>query len=398
MSDSRRIVIVAPTPAPYRAFAFDQVQQALAERYCFHVLFMERSWADMQWQDDLPKVMTSEVLPRSRWAKLFARVGGLRRWNKGLQRRLKQLDPAAVILLGYDSVTLWTALLWARRHGRGVLFHSDSNILKDRNQPLTIKRRLKRLVVSWFLRRVDAFLTIGTANEEYFAYYGAAKEKFFRTNYAFDIAQTAVAAQQQRDAGKPLKRQLKIPHEKVVLYLGRFIERKGVMDLVAAFRQALPDLGDAALVFVGDGPLRQKLQDETADMAGRVFFTGFCQPRELGNYYGIADVLVLPSWQEPWAFVLLEALVARVPVIASDQVGAAMDFIIPGRTGETFAPRDRDALARLIIRLLSDTAAAQRIGQAGCDHYLAWTRQYDAPAMYQKALDTVLATRSGPGK
>jgi len=384
----RDVVIIAPTPAPYRAYEYDLVQEGLKDRYRFHTLFLERHWAQMKWEDDTPKVMTWEVLPKSRISPLASRLPFCNRFNKGTTRRLNELNPSAVILHGHDAPALWAGFFWARRHNRGLLYRSDSNIIIDRSRPsYSWKNLVKRVPLSYMYRHIDAFQTIGTLNEEFYRYYHGDESRFFRCSYMVDTESFGNLAREEQRQGCPLKRELGITAEKVVLFVGRFVLQKNIMTLLRAFKQAKPYLKDTCLLLVGDGPLRNEVCREVEDIRDSVCITGFRQPQEVGRLYGLADVLVLPSNWEPYGLVVNEAMAAGLAVIASDQVAAAVDLVVPGRNGDVFPFRSVDALADSLKKVLADKATAQRMGKASRERLDEWNREFDVVRGYERSLD-----------
>jgi glycosyltransferase involved in cell wall biosynthesis len=122
-----------------------------------------------------------------------------------------------------------------------------------------------------------------------------------------------------------------------ILYVGRLVERKGILDLVAA-HAALPSAAPP-LVVVGDGPLAAALVGRQ-----RVRALGFVEPSELPRIYGVAELAVVPSHDEPWGVAVSEALAAGVPVVVSDAVGAAVDLVQSGLNGLTYPATDITAL------------------------------------------------------
>jgi glycosyltransferase involved in cell wall biosynthesis len=77
-----------------------------------------------------------------------------------------------------------------------------------------------------------------------------------------------------------------------------------------------------------------------------VSFLGEVENSALPSLYAAADVVCLPSIEEPWGVVVNEALAAGCPVVCSEAVGAAADMIRPGENGAIFSTRDAEALAR----------------------------------------------------
>jgi glycogen(starch) synthase len=144
-----------------------------------------------------------------------------------------------------------------------------------------------------------------------------------------------------------------------VLFVGRLAPQKGVSTLL----DAVPLLRNrAAVVLVGDGPQRPALERQAGRLApGRVRFQGFVPHAEVPAWLAAADVLVLPSIYEELGSVLLEAMAAGLPVVAS-AVGGIPDAL--GAAGRLVPPRDPAALAAAVDEVLDDPALAARLGEA----------------------------------
>jgi glycosyltransferase involved in cell wall biosynthesis len=119
----------------------------------------------------------------------------------------------------------------------------------------------------------------------------------------------------------------------------------------------------ARFVVVGDGALRQQMEEHANGLgiADRVIFTGW--RRDLPRIYADLDVLVVSSNNEGTPVSAIEAMASGCPVVAT-RVGGLPDLIEDGETGCLVPQRDADALATAVLRLLRDRATARRIGQA----------------------------------
>jgi len=383
---------MAPTPAPYRAFEYDYVQQQLREEYSFHALFLQQSWSAMQWENDLPKLTSWEVLPQSRLAKVFGDKGKIRRFNKGTIKILNSINPHAIVLQGYDAPALWQAYRWGIKKRRALLFRCDSNIAKERvAKAHSLKMVTKKKFLKGFFKRISAFLTIGTANEEYLSFYGADPKRYFRTNFAFDSENISHLAQQERQNGKPWKKDFGIKAETVVLFVGRLIQRKGIEGLIEAFKSIQSEFDDIAFLIVGDGPLKILIEQQIAGVRN-IHLAGFRQPDEIARIYGCCNLMVVPSWEEPWGFVVCEALASGLPVIATNTVGAARDLVIPQETGDLVPCNDVAALKESLRNLLRKKDLEQ-MGKNGQTRLMNWQRDYNVATQYQKALDYVLSNQ-----
>lgn len=165
----------------------------------------------------------------------------------------------------------------------------------------------------------------------------------------------------------------------VVGSLGRFTDQKGFDALV----RALPALPDATLVLVGDGPERGALEALAAQLgvAERLVVTGWTADarRHLPSF----DVFALPSRWEGMPLVILEAMHAGLPVVASD-VGSVAEAVRDGETGYVVAPGDEATLHARLAALIDDPALRRRLGAraravaAECFTAEAMARRYEA--------------------
>ena len=162
----------------------------------------------------------------------------------------------------------------------------------------------------------------------------------------------------------------------VILSVGRAVEKKGYDDLLPALAR-LPAALDWRFEHVGGGPQLQGLAEEARALgiAERVTWLGpLTQPDVLARYRA-ADVFVLSSRvagdgdRDGLPNVLMEAQSQGLPCVATN-VSGIPELIEDGLTGLLVAPRDRDALARALARLVADPALRVRLGEAGRERTL----------------------------
>ena len=161
--------------------------------------------------------------------------------------------------------------------------------------------------------------------------------------------------------------------ERVFLFCGSLITRKGV-DLVArAFVRLAAEVPHVRLKIVGDGELRQSLEQTLRSVSERVEFAGFKDWHELPELYASADVLCVPSRYDGWGLVVPEGLAAGLPVIATDRMGAALEFIETGVNGWLVPAGSENAILQAMREAasLTDDQIAQRARQSVKDHTLA---------------------------
>jgi glycosyltransferase involved in cell wall biosynthesis len=132
--------------------------------------------------------------------------------------------------------------------------------------------------------------------------------------------------------------------ERTFLFSGALIHRKGVDLLAAAFVEIAREFSNVRLRLIGDGELRGLLEQTLRPVRERVEFVGFTDWDQLPEAYASADVLCVPSRYDGWGLVVPEGLASGLPVIATDRMGAALEFVETGRNGWLISAGDKKAL------------------------------------------------------
>lgn len=151
--------------------------------------------------------------------------------------------------------------------------------------------------------------------------------------YFSDLSRFAVAQQSSSQS-----------QERVFLYSGALIKRKGVDLLASAFWRLAAEFKHIKLILVGEGKLRSNLTTKLASCSAQVEFCGFQSWQQLPNYYQQADILCVPSRYDGWGLVVPEGLAAGLPVISTDRTGAAIDLINHHKNGWRIPAGDPEAL------------------------------------------------------
>ncbi len=140
--------------------------------------------------------------------------------------------------------------------------------------------------------------------------------------------------------------------DRVVVYVGRFVEAKGLRELMSAFRSMAAQDPALKLVLIGDGVMKDAL-DELIGQSGaadRVVMVGGVPPATVAQWICASDVLTLPSWSEGYPNVVVEALACGRPVVATD-VGGTRE-LVNDDTGLLIPPRDVEALSGALRQAL----------------------------------------------
>ena len=150
-----------------------------------------------------------------------------------------------------------------------------------------------------------------------------------------------------------------------MLFLSKLTAKKRADDLIRAFAVIERQFANARLVIAGSGAQAEQLRNLAADLnLERLVFVGFHNQSELPGLYAACDVFVLPSANEPWGLVVNEAMAAGLPVIVSDEVGAAPDLVEGKGTGIVFPCGNVTALAQALATLIASLDLRKRLGVA----------------------------------
>jgi glycosyltransferase involved in cell wall biosynthesis len=165
--------------------------------------------------------------------------------------------------------------------------------------------------------------------------------------------------------------------EHVILFVGGLSPYKGPDVLIRAMPKIMESLPNSRLVLVGEGTLREKLEQETKELGidQRVQFTGFVKDNlQKAMFFHAADVFVLPSVtsQEIFGIVNLEAMAAGVPIVAS-KIGGIPDVVTDGDTGLLVPPNDPDAIAKAVVTLISDPELGRAMVERGLKRVEAYS-------------------------
>jgi len=174
-----------------------------------------------------------------------------------------------------------------------------------------------------------------------------------------------------------------------ILFVGLDWERKGGSDLVEAFKLVLRKHPNASLTIVGAKP---KLQIPNCIVLGPL------PADKLNQYYQMASVFCLPTYQEPFGIVFIEAMTARLPIVAT-RVGAIPEFVHDGNNGRLVEPGDIQGLANALSEFLDDPEKSRIFGDRS---YQLTRERYSWQAVgnrfHQNILNTLNETQGSQTK
>jgi glycosyltransferase involved in cell wall biosynthesis len=241
-------------------------------------------------------------------------------------------------------------LLVAQRSVRRVLlFHGSGPAwLADRGHQVFKLATYARLSLS------DAVLVLSSQDVEQW-------KRFYPKGHVHLVANAFVGMDHSQPM-RPVERDAGAPPS--LLFVGRLMAEKGVLDLLDAFVKVRSQV-DCRLTMVGEGPLAGELRRRAFQLgvADSVVFTGYLAEPELTEVYLRTDVFVLPTYHlEGFPTVLAEAMSFGLPIVTTS-VGGAPDYLTEGENVLYVPPRQPEALATALDRLLRDKTLREELGE-----------------------------------
>jgi glycosyltransferase involved in cell wall biosynthesis len=265
-------------------------------------------------------------------------------------RTIAAARPEAVVAAGYSVPTLYAAI-YCTTHRKPLIIHSDGTSASE-----NALSRIQAVARSVLLPRASAAVANSAPAADRFREMGVAPDRLFMARHSTRLEPMWQAAEDRDyDVDGPL----------TVLMVGRLIPRKGVDRLLRAARAASDRGARIAVRLVGSGPDEDELRGLAAELSlTEVEFAGFVDQDGLPDHYAAADVFVFPSLDDPFGFVLLEAMAAGLPAVTSPLAGATTDLVEDGVNGLVAHPDDTDGIADALVRLAGDQELRARIGRA----------------------------------
>ncbi|MFQ5901527.1 MAG: glycosyltransferase family 4 protein [Thermodesulfobacteriota bacterium] len=168
---------------------------------------------------------------------------------------------------------------------------------------------------------------------------------------------------------------------KLIGWVGRFVEIKGCFDFIDACKIVAEDFNGVGFLMVGDGDLMSKIKEKVNQLPfkDRFFLPGY--RKDIQRIMSGVDIYVLTSLNEGLGLVLVEAMAAGKPVVATN-VGGVSEVVLDGKTGILVPPEEPEVIAAAIERLLTNPDLMKSFGRTGRER----ARLFDVDEMVDKTL------------
>ena len=216
----------------------------------------------------------------------------------------------------------------------------------------------------WAARRCHAFVSVADAMTDLMVNAGIADRSRFTTIYSGMEITPFLHSANHRTA---MRQRLGYTEENVVIgTIARLFHLKGHDDILAAAEAIIPRHRHVRFLWVGDGILRGRLEEEIhhRGWSGLFHLAGLVPPEELPHWLAAMDIVVHTSLREGLARVLPQALLAGKPVVSYD-IDGAREVVISGETGYLIPPRDIPRLTTAMDDLIKSPRLRESLGEAG---------------------------------
>jgi glycosyltransferase involved in cell wall biosynthesis len=350
----KKLGLLTNIPTPYAIAFFNNLERF----FDLTVFFLKTKFCNRKWDNLLHNVDFNYVMLDSKAITLKGKDVHYFIYSSNLLEYLKNKNFDAFLSWGWDSFCVKKALKYCKKKDIPFMLLSGST-----DNEKSIRRIIFRFYVKEIVRKADILLAHGIRSKEYLKKISG-RDDISVSYLTVDNKAFINKIKESKRRTEEIKKRYKIPKKnKVILFCGQFIHRKGFDLLLSAFKRIKKKHHNTTLLAVGTGPLLDKFKEITQkNKDDDVVFTGFVQPPQIFDTYAISDLLVMPSREEVWGLVVNEAMCASIPVIVSSISGCVPDLIENGRTGFVFETNNQKDLYSKLDKILNDEPLRKKMG------------------------------------
>lgn len=249
------------------------------------------------------------------------------------------------------------AILGAKLCGRRVLI--EPSFVGSDGELNKLRRSFAARLLIGLLKLADRFAANSQETADELIALGIAPERIAAVKNGVDLEVFHPASETEKER---LRSQLGLPPGKTVIFVGQLIERKGVSELLEAWREVASAVPDANLLFAGDGLLSEVVKREAAIHSPRVTYLGV--RKDVAELMRASDALALPSRNESFGNVLIEAMASGLPVVTG-RTGLALQIALDGVVGRVVDGQAPASIACALREILASPALRAEFGRRG---------------------------------
>ena len=268
---------------------------------------------------------------------------------------LLKFKPQVVFTIGFS---IWTILIllfkpWGKWQ---VIIAYEGSSPKVDYRDSKIRTIIRRILINF----VAAFITNNNRGKSYLTeFLGVKSSSVFARPYEVPDAKALLRKQKNLDANE-----LELS-QTVFLFIGQIIPRKGINLLLEACTILQEkNYHNYSLLIIGEGSQRAELElfTKNQNLSDNVHWLGQVKYDNLGSYFGIGDIFILPTLEDTWGMVVLEAMAFGKPVLCSKWAGAS-EMVLDGENVYVFDSNYPQELAELMISFIDSPELTKSMGE-----------------------------------
>lgn len=326
-----KVLWLTNIPSPYRVDFFNELG-----KYCELTVLFERKRAD----DRVWSVNNNE-----NYKSVFLKGKSIGNDTALSFEVLKYLNKKydRVVVGGYSTSTGVLSILYLSLRHIPFYLNCDGGYIKEESKK-------NYLIKKFFISKATYWLSTGKETTKYLIHYGAKKEYIhvypFTSLYKKDILDKPLNKVEK----ELLKKELNVTDNKIVIFVGQMIYRKGIDVLLEAINYTSKDI---KFYIVGGKPKQEYINYINEHQLTNVYFFDFMNKELLFKYYQISDLFVLPTREDIWGLVINEAMANGLPIITTDKCVAGKELV--NNNGYIIPVDNSSEIAQKINGLFNDS-------------------------------------------
>jgi glycosyltransferase involved in cell wall biosynthesis len=301
-------------------------------------------------------------------------------WQRisGVIKAIQSFKPDIVNLTGYYDLASWVVLFYCRIKGIKTILSNESTA-NDHNRNI-----LKELFKSFLIKQFDGYFNFGTLSKNYLLALGAEPQKMLVNRNCVDNKVLKEIYQKYIPERVDRQKALNLT-SKNFIFVGRLIDYKNLFLFIEAFGAAkMKSKNNWGVIILGDGEQKEELIRFVNDKnIQNVSFQKGVSWQRVPEYLALSDVLVLPSYSEPWGLVVNEAMACGMPIIVSEKCGCAIDLVKNNQNGFTFSPDNIKQLTDILLKFMHQEVDLEQMGKVSKEIIREYSPENVAKEMFE---------------
>ncbi len=295
-------------------------------------------------------------------------------WQSGLFKMIRKINPDIIISDGFFQWTLPAVLMSWRR--KLIIFYERTAYV-ERNCPRW--RSLYRKIIGRF---ASGFIINGSLTREYLTQMGFGHYPMAEGCMVADTKglQTQVIGMTEHEKADFRQKIMGNQSGLLYLFIGQLVERKGISELLYAWKKHSKDYPEDKLVVIGSGVLQERIESEYHNLSS-VTILGQIDYDSIYKYYASSDVFVMPTLEDNWSLVVPEAMACGLPIATTIYNGCYVELVQNGINGFVFDVKQEEDIVRCLGKFHNvDLKAMGESSRKICKDY---TPEIAAQKMYK---------------